>query len=160
MHIQPPEVALFLCRLITLQHSICTFDLCLGASKNVHTLQNVFQEMRLYDSFLIDILLVFFLSKTVKQALNGFLRFETSTFVYRFLVCVFKIVASATSGHRIQSLPQSLNLPAFKKKWEAKRKGVCCAKNEKTGEEQCNNVNKIGINERREHRKMKDKTFI
>lgn len=78
--------------------------------------------MRLCNSFLIDILLVFFLSKTVKQVLNGFLRFETSTFVYRFVVCVFKIVASATSGYRNQSLPQSLNLPAFKKNGRQKER--------------------------------------
>lgn len=59
------------------------------------------------------------------------------------------------------SLSQSLHLGYLhpgKKKTE--REGVCRAKNEKSGKEECNRINKIVMNERRGRHEMKDKTFI
>ena len=53
----------------------------------------------------------------------------------------------------------SFRLPASREK-KTEPEGVCRAKNEKSGKEECNRINKIVMNERRGRYKMKDKTFV
>lgn len=55
--------------------------------------------------------------------------------------------------------PNSSSVPSFTwiwEKWGTERKGVCDAKNEKTGKEECNKIEKMSMNDRMQQYKMKD----
>lgn len=162
---QPPEVALFLCGLITVKHLQC--DLTLGISKNTLHNLNLLQcvtHLLTKFSWVKNIQRRFshvqgrFLSLKPRLWCCGFVGQQKDTHLIPPTLpplpkglCIF-FTFVVWQGQRPQSPKATLRafiyLDPGKKIGETERKGVCCAKNEKTGKEERNSIGKIGMNER------------